>query len=857
MIQGERILRIPIWLTTLIVIVLILLFSLIIYDAREREMVEQYNRQQMAIAKGIASGIEDLIAGIERSIKTLMTWRGGSRYFVSASDIQDLKFFYRALEGRVEFVARSDGKSLHAYPSYYESLVKQNLDPLILEVKRTGETYVGHLINPTPDDTTSRAGQSGFIIIATPELDSQNNVSGILFAAISLSNIVQRYIETAKYDFSCDAWVVDDRGIILYHPNKSKIGQDASVLERLTSSPIPLKEEMLKLSAGYGVYRINDNGQVKRKIVAYAPIRLNISQWSIAVSTPYHVAIAHLKMTYYMIMLGALFLIAAAIVGSFFMVRAGRKRIRLEEELKHLREKGGLQEKLAQEKRMVDGIIEGSPIPMFVINREHQIISWNKACAALTGYSSQQMIGTENQYLPFYPNKRPMIADLIVDLDTAGLEHYYGKKMVQKSSVIEGAYEASDFYENLGGKRRHLYFLAAPIYNENGDIIAAIETLQDVSRERQMELDLKEYAESLKNELDANINLRKGIEELYTFLESIVKSSPDKIYALDSNGIINYVSRGFGSPDALHRMQGGIHLMDLVEPENRAIVQEKWEEGQRGIFQPYELTATAKDGSKRNLLIAVTPIKGTDKFIIVQRDITEYKNLEQKFYESQRLAAIGQLSAGIAHEVRNPLSSIKMSLQILERRLKPEGNDLKRFKIAEKEVEHLEKLVSDILIFARPEQLDLRAADLNSFVEHSLEMAEKQIAEKDIQAKLDLASDIPVVKFDAPKLGQALLNLFLNAIDAMSAGGSLSVSTRVAEREQKKVVEIVVTDNGCGISEKDLPYIFNPFFTKKSYGTGLGLTQVKKIIDLHQGNLEIFSKQGEGTRAVISLPISA
>ncbi len=847
--------RIPIWLTTLIVSVMILLFSLIIYDAREKEMVEQYNRQQMAIAKGIASGIEDLIAGIERSIKTLTTWRGGSRYFASTTDLQDLKFFYRALEGKVEFVARSDGRSISAYPTHFENRMDQNLDFLIREVRRTGETYVGHLINPYSGDQAGRTDQSGFIIIATPELDSSNNVSGILFAAVSLSNIVQRYIETAKYDFSCDAWVLDDRGTILYHPDKNKIGQDASILERLTSSPVTLRELMLKLSAGYGVFRLTDNGQIKRKIVAYAPIRLNIPQWSIAVSTPYHVAIAHLKMTYYMIMVGAFFLIIAAIVGSFFMVRAGKKRIRLEEELKHLRDKDALQEKLAREKRMVDGIIEGSPIPMFVIDRGHRIISWNKACAGLTGYAGGDMIGTDRQYLPFYPEKRPVIADLIVDRDIAALDHYYGTKRVQGSAVIQGAYEASDFYENLGGKSRHLYFLAAPIYNESGEIIAAIETLQDVSREKQMELDLKEYAESLKNELDVNINLRKGIEELYIFLESIIKSSPDKIYALDSKGIINYVSRGVAGPDSQGRMKG-IHLTDLVEPQNRTFVLEKWEEGKKGIFKPYEMIATARDGSKRNLLISVTPIKGTDKFIIVQRDITEFKNLEKKFYESQRLAAIGQLSAGIAHEVRNPLSSIKMSLQILQRRLNPGGNDLKRFKIAEKEVEHLEKLVSDILIFARPDELDLRVADINSFIEHSLEMAEKEISDKSINVKLELQPGLPHVPFDAPKLGQALLNLYLNAIDAMEPGGMLKVSTRTVENEHKNTVEIHVEDNGCGISERDLPYLFNPFFTKKSSGTGLGLAQVKKIIDLHQGSIDFISKTGEGTRVVLTLPIA-
>jgi len=117
----------------------------------------------------------------------------------------------------------------------------------------------------------------------------------------------------------------------------------------------------------------------------------------------------------------------------------------LEEELKRFKERDDLQEKLAREKRTMEGIIEGSPIPTFVIDREHKVIFWNRACEELTGCRSVEMIGTDKQYMPFYSEKRPVIADLIVDNDFDGLDKYYGKKQVQKSSVVEKAYEARDF----------------------------------------------------------------------------------------------------------------------------------------------------------------------------------------------------------------------------------------------------------------------------------------------------------------------------------------------------------------------------------------------------------------------------
>ena len=150
----------------------------------------------------------------------------------------------------------------------------------------------------------------------------------------------------------------------------------------------------------------------------------------------------------------------------------------------------------------------------------------------------------DNHYKPFYSVKRPIIADLIVDKDMEDLNKYYGDKKLKKAEKVLGAYEATDHFENLGGRSRILYFLAAPIYDEKGEIIAAIETLQDVSREREMTKSLNEYAETLQNELVENIELRRQIEDLYNYLQSIVNSLPDKIYEIDENGIINFMSRG-------------------------------------------------------------------------------------------------------------------------------------------------------------------------------------------------------------------------------------------------------------------------------------------------------------------------
>ncbi|MBP8979722.1 MAG: PAS domain S-box protein [Syntrophobacterales bacterium] len=511
-------------------------------------------------------------------------------------------------------------------------------------------------------------------------------------------------------------------------------------------------------------------------------------------------------------------------------------------------------EKNIKLRKTIEGIIEGSPIPMFVIGRDHKIMFWNRAFTELSGYEGKYFIGTDRQYVPFYAEKRPVIADLIVDKDIESLEKYYGKKNVQKSPIIEGAYEAWDFYPNIGGKGRYLYFLAAPIHDDQGEVIAAVETLQDITREQEMSHHLKEYAENLENELKENIRLRQELEGLYNYIQTILESSPDTLFELNSDGIITYVSRDRSSDGMKPSQIKGKHFTEYV-PDRKEFLLEKWEEIKKGNFKPFEMEVIAADGSRQFNLITPCPLKGEkDRYVMVRREITEFKELEKKYYESQKLAAIGQLSAGIAHEVRNPLSSIKMSLQILEKRLQPTGNDLKRFKIAQREVEHLEELVNDVLIYAKPGEPKRVPTDLRRTIENALEMMEKAVTDKKIAVVVEVEEELPHPVIDGVMLEQAFQNIFRNAIDAMGEGGRLHVSARDLGADPHAVV-VEIVDNGCGMDAETISHMFNPFFTQKRYGTGLGMTQVKKIIDLHRGNIEIESKKGEGTKILITLPL--
>ena len=148
--------------------------------------------------------------------------------------------------------------------------------------------------------------------------------------------------------------------------------------------------------------------------------------------------------------------------------------MRLKEELKRLKEREEWQGKLLREKMTIEGIVEGSPVPTFVLDNSHRVILWNRACTDLTGYSSEEMINTDNYYKPFYKEKRPFLADFIIDQNVESFETFYGEGKVRRSESIEGAYEAVKYFKNLSGKERHLHLIATPIFDEKGGIVAAM-----------------------------------------------------------------------------------------------------------------------------------------------------------------------------------------------------------------------------------------------------------------------------------------------------------------------------------------------------------------------------------------------
>lgn len=840
-----------IWFASFTVIILIILLALTVNHAREKDMVELFGRQQLAYAQSTAARMADIFIQVGKNVELLSRLESQDKV-LSKNNYNDFKIIYSGWEETVDAVVLLDkeGKIKRILPKGAFPVV--NIKENFQFIKQKQKQYFKVTLAQKAQTAEIKQKKDWHLVFGYPLWHQEDIFSGAWIVSLSLAAMIEKYEKQTKDNGLGDLWLIDEQGNFIIHPDPFFIGK------RINSFIRNVNGSEIDFSSTQGNYLDSlvwkSAKKEQRNIIAYYPLRFGEKKLFILIASQYSNVILPVRKTFAYTLFSAIMLILVVVVASIsFAFREG-KRLRIKEEQKRLKEREDWQEKLLREKKTIDGIIEGSPIPTFVISKQHKVILWNRACVELTGYSAEDMVGTDKHYIPFYSVKRPVVADLIIDNDIESLNQYYDKKKVRKSEKVVGAYEANDYFENLGGRSRYLYFLAAPIYDEKGEIIAAIETLQDVSRDEELSKSLREYAETLQNELTENIELRREIEELYNYLQSIVKSLPDKIYEMDESGIINYMSRGLKKDGgSSFREFKGLYFLEFVAPVDRDFVLSHWEEAKKGIYKPYEMEATAKDGRKINLLVTTSPVVGTNRYIVVQRDITEFKNLEKKLYESEKLAALGQLSAGIAHEVRNPLSSIKMSLQILEKRINPAGNDLKRFKIAEKEVEHLEALVNNVLVFAKPIDPKKTSADLAKVLDHAIAMAEKGIADKKIVLQTEYGN-VPPITIDAAMMADAFLNIIRNAIEAVEEQGNILVSLNYSDDTQQSII-VQITDNGCGIDDVDMPYIFNPFFTVKKYGTGLGLSQVKKIIDLHQGVIDIVSKKNEGTTVRIVLPV--
>ncbi len=237
--------------------------------------------------------------------------------------------------------------------------------------------------------------------------------------------------------------------------------------------------------------------------------------------------------------------------------------------------------------------------------------------------------------------------------------------------------------------------------------------------------------------------------------------------------------------------------------------------------------------------------------VLIIRDLGEVRRLQDEIRRNEKLAAIGGLAAGVAHEIRNPLSSIKGIATYFENKFEKDSGDQEMAGVMVHEVDRLNRVITELLEFARPTDLKLKETEVNSLIEHSVRLIEKEAAIKDISVKLDLSHQPLSAEIDADRFSQCLLNLYLNSLQAMEKGGQLHIKDYL---KNGNIIGIEIRDTGTGIGAENLNKIFDPYYTTKTKGTGLGLAIVHKIIEAHNGNIKVRSVPGQGTAFTIDIP---
>ncbi|HEX6730660.1 MAG TPA: ATP-binding protein [Pyrinomonadaceae bacterium] len=338
-----------------------------------------------------------------------------------------------------------------------------------------------------------------------------------------------------------------------------------------------------------------------------------------------------------------------------------------------------------------------------------------------------------------------------------------------------------------------------------------------------------------------------------SFMASIADRSPDEIYALTKDGLITWVNeRAENENSGALRGQRFIHL---IAPESQPSVTEAISRAVSGNESQAEIRAVRTDESSRDVEAHTSPLwkEGeVDGVLVFLRDITERKRTQELISQSDKLRAVGELAAGVAHNLNNSLTVIKGRSQLLELRITDESS-LKSLRVINDAVEDGSKTLRRILEFARRDLVkEFEPVELDKLVTSSLEIARPKWQGKTIEVKTVCKGPI-YVKGDLAQLREVVLNLIFNAVDAMPQGGVLEVGTR-GEIDSGC---FWVADTGCGMAAEVVARIFEPFFTTKGdSGTGLGLSASHGIISHHNGEIVAVSEPGEGSRFEVRLPVT-
>jgi len=544
----------------------------------------------------------------------------------------------------------------------------------------------------------------------------------------------------------------------------------------------------------------------------------------------------------------------------------------VEERTRHLQ---SVERELVERERALSQIIQGNTIPTFVIDKHHIVTHWNRAIEKLTGYKSEEIVGTNKQWIPFRLEERPIMADVIVDeMDEQEIRKYYGHEW-RKSALIEGAYEAEEFFPQIGEKGKWLFFTAAPIRGADGETVGSIETLWDTTERKQAQEALQRAHDELETRVEERTaELRKVNEELRRSEEkykTLFNSAPNSIFIMDQQtfSIIDVNATALESYRQSKEELSKLTFLDLLYEKDKEL-----EDGLQKLtahqccFYPRR-RHIRKEGEPFyvNIVACHAMHMGMDCLIATTTDIAENVEKEAQLIQASKLATLGTLASGMAHELTQPLNVIQVASDFFLKKIK-RGEEISKDELktlAEEiggNVDRASKVIRHMRDFARQSDLTRVRVSVNEPIKDVFKVMGQQLRVHQIEAELDLDQNLPHIMADHNRLEQVLINLVTNAMYAMDDKG-----LRWGDKKWRRLLKIktfpangqvvlAVSDTGKGIPQEIIDKIFEPFFTTREVGqgTGLGMSISYRIISDYGGTIEVESEVDVGTTFTLKFP---
>lgn len=495
--------------------------------------------------------------------------------------------------------------------------------------------------------------------------------------------------------------------------------------------------------------------------------------------------------------------------------------------------------KLENERQWVESIMQSVADPIVLTNLDNEILLQNRRAEEL--FSGQRDAS---------PGKRRAL-----EMNDILFSAYLSSAAVSSTEVVGRDLTLVD---PLEGSDIHFEVVSTHALNARGERIGLVSVFRDVTDLRRAN---EELARNFMKLQKAEMEARRERDRLDLILENVGRP----VAVSDAQG--NFI---------LFNTRAGRYFQERENMTGRAEQAVRTNSVKLTSFMSSLASATQKDRQGEIALIdpetgatlpmeitaaEVTDARGHATAVVsILHDLSEIRELErrrveQQLFESEKLAAVGRLAASIAHEVNNPLEAIKNSLYLLTTNKDAEAN--KRFlDVARKETERVSHIIRQMLGFARRSG-EVEWTDVNQVIEETLVLVEKKLKQSRVKVVRSLADDLPKVRARADQIRQVFLNLILNAQQAIEGEGEVRISTSLYEKALQPSVEIRISDTGRGISEQDAARIFEPFFSTRSKGTGLGLWVSQDIVRHHGGRIEVTSAHGRGTTFHIVLPVNS